>query len=82
MTSPMHWKNTAAQTFAKSHQITEEGVVCQACRKDITRVLVNSNHVPRWSKTSNKRECYIKECKNIVLASLHKATTENLVVKG
>ncbi len=74
----MQWKKETARTFALSYHIPQEGVVCQACRKDITRVLVDSNHVPRWSKTCHKRECCIKECKNIVFVSLHKTTTEDL----
>ena len=55
----------------------KEGVIYQACRKDVTRALSDSSFVPRWSKTCTNRECCIK-CKNIVFASLHKTKIDHI----
>ena len=74
----MQWKKESARKFFMSYKMPKEGVVCQACRKDVTRVLSDSSFVPRWSKTCIKRECCIKECKNIVFASLHKTKIDHI----
>ena len=54
------------------------GSVCQACRKDITRVLSNREHIPRWKKSLSVRECCVHGCENRVYASLHKSTSEDI----
>ena len=54
------------------------GLVCPACRKDITRVLANSSHVPRWTKLRPGRECCVQECSKNVFASLHKTTSDEV----
>ena len=56
----------------------EGGLVCPACRKDITRVLANSSHVPRWTKLRPGRECCVQECSKNVFASLHKTTSDEV----
>ena len=41
--------------------------------KDITRVLSDGEHLPRWMKISS-----VRECKNQVYASFHKTTNEEV----
>ena len=76
--SPMQWKKEAAREYVLAYKMPKEGVVCQACRKDVTRALSDSSFVPRWTKTCIERECSIKGCNNIVFASLHKISTEQV----
>ena len=58
--------------------VPKGGLVCPACRKDITRVLANSSHVPRWTKLHPGRECCVQECSKNVFASLHKITSDEV----
>ena len=53
--------------------ISLDGVVCQACRKDVTKALSDSRFVPRWSKHCEKKVCCIQQCHCKVFASLNKA---------
>ena len=77
-TTPSNWKNEGARMYVSSLNIPTDAPVCPACRKDITRVLSNSEHVPRWMKMSSVRECCVQGCKNQVYASFHKTTNEEV----
>jgi hypothetical protein len=53
--------------------------VCAACRKDITRMISNDAYVPRWEKERRRKNmCCIAQCPEIAMASLHKASSEQL----
>ena len=54
-------------------------MVCPACRKDITRVLSDSSHVPRWKKSSSERECCVQMCVSEVFASFHNITDSDKI---
>ena len=60
-TTPSQWKSDGARMYALALNVAMDGSVCPACRKDITRVLSNSEHVPRW-KTSPIRESCVHGC--------------------
>ena len=77
-TTPSQWKNEAARMYALALNVPMNGSVCQACRKDITRVLSNREHIPRWKKSLSVRECCVHGCENRVYASLHKSTSEDI----
>ena len=77
-TTPSSWKNEGARMYVSSLNIPTDAPVCPACRKDITRVLSNSEHVPRWMKMSSVRECCVQGCKNQVYASFHKITNKEV----
>ena len=72
LTSPSQWKNEDARRYAETLDVTGDHAVCPACRKDITRVLSDSSHVPRWTKSSSERECCVQMCAGKVYASYHK----------
>ena len=76
LTSPLQWKNDDARKYAATIiNMPEDSLVCPACRKDITRVLSDSSHVPRWTKLSSEKECCVQECTSNVFASFQKTTS-------
>ena len=78
LTSPSQWKNVDARRYIAKLNVSKGGLVCPACRKDITRVLANSSHIPRWTKLRPGRECCVQECSKNVFASLHKTTSDEV----
>ncbi len=50
--------------------LPEDGVICNACRKDVTRAVKDSTFVSRWCKY--KAMCSIPGCLQCVYGSLHK----------
>ena len=44
--TPATWKSKEAQSYVLSLKITENDLICAACRKDIARVLNDSAYVP------------------------------------
>ena len=53
-------------------------MICPACRKDITRVMSNTDHVPRWAKTPAEKYCSVVECKDTVFSALHKTSSQEI----
>ena len=74
--SPSQWKSDDARRYVESLNVPADGLICQTCRKDITKVLSDSMFVPRWKKSNDKRECCIQQCSNTVFASLHKTSEQ------
>ena len=75
MSSPLQWKREDAQRYVVG-LIPSGGKVCQACRKDVSRLLSDSNFVPRWSKLKTEKYCSINNCDNSVFASLKSGIEE------
>ena len=69
MSSPLQWKMEDAHRYVVG-LIPSGGKVCQACRKDVSRLLSDSNFVPRWSKLKTEKYCSINNCDNSVFASI------------
>ena len=64
LSSPKEWRNQEAIAYATSQNIS---LVCRPCRDEITRVLANPSHVPRWRKGVVEKcvkDCCIKHCSN------------------
>ena len=79
--SPVQWKSEDARKDAFSLNIPQDGVVCQPCRKDITRVLSDGSYTARWLKpqySKTEKICCINQCQNAVFACLQKSTLECL----
>ena len=63
LSSPNSWKNNSCRQLALSLNISEHSPVCRPCRNDITRLIRDPDHHPRWEKRIIS-ECIIPECKN------------------
>ena len=57
LTSPSQWKNVDAHRYIAKLNVPKGGLVCPACRKDITRVLANSSHGENVVCKSVPRTC-------------------------
>ena len=76
---PAYWKSEEARCLVYSLQVLLNAVVCQPCRRDVTRVLANTSYVPRWRKgrePTSARACCVMDCTDNVFASLHKASEQ------
>ena len=66
LSSPAEWKSEEARAYVFSLQVSPQSLVCRPCRKDVTRVLANSKHTPRWAKNSSPVEhvhnCCVHNC--------------------
>ena len=62
MSTPVKWKNKKAQELAVTLNVTDEQLVCQPCRQDISKLLSSSNCTPRWEKNNNPKKCLVLGC--------------------
>lgn len=77
-TKPQQWGDKEACALAESLVIPPAAPVCQACRRDIGRVLSDSNFTPRWVKNRDKvRACAIQNCTAEVFV-----TTKSITLEG
>ena len=78
---PANWKSAAAREYSHQHlHIPADSIVCQACRRDITRVLSDDTIVPRWNKPATETPaCCVSDCHQLSHAMLQKATPEQLL---
>lgn len=70
LTSPSQWISVDAQRYISSKGISEDGLVCSTCRRDITKVLSNDAFVPRWTKPNLQKKCHVKGCTDTAFTSL------------
>ena len=56
LSAPESWKNAHAKQIA--HTLTKQSLVCQLCRDDISKVVRNPAHTPRWVKLARKTNDY------------------------
>ena len=73
LNTPSKWKNVEVYRYISSLDVPEDGVICQTCRRDVTRVLTDPSHTPRWLLTTSQT-CCIDECKQVVFSSLQGQT--------
>lgn len=64
---PCTWKSEPAQLLARSLQLDLDKPVCHPCRDDISRLLKNLQHQPRWAKVRNK-SCCMPGCSRVMFA--------------
>ena len=77
MSAPSTWKNERARLLTRELNVPSDGEVCRACRDDISHVLKDSEHKPRWNKQEDKI-CSMPECNEVVFAKTNIATREQL----
>ena len=70
LSSPSKWRNGEAYRYFLSLNVPRGGVVCITCRRDISRVLSDPNHTPRWIQPSRKTACCVDGCREVVFSSL------------
>ena len=56
---PQTWRNEQAQQIAKSIHIWPDKCICRPCKDDITRLVKNPSHTPRWEKQSSMKCCML-----------------------
>ena len=54
---PQTWRNEQAQQIVKSLCIWPDKRICRLCKDDITRLVKNPSHTPRWGE-----KCGVKCC--------------------
>ena len=47
LSSYTQWKNEAAQKYVHDHGLSQDELVCNACRKDVTKITSNNTFIPR-----------------------------------
>ena len=65
LSTPALWRSEQARQLVQSMQVRLDTYICKPCKDDITRVLANPNHVPRWTK-GDKEKCCISNCRENV----------------
>ena len=65
-----------------SLKVSPQSLVCRPCRNDVTRVLANSKHTPRWAKNSSPVEhlhsCCVRNCGEAAFVSATLASAERM----
>lgn len=77
MTAPSSWKDERAKSLARELNITADGIVCRACRDDISRVVKDPGHTPRWEE-KEQMNCSMPGCGEVVFAKSNIITEEQL----
>ena len=75
---PKDWKNEQARVYVSSLNVPLSSKVC---RDDVTRVLSNPSHVPRWEKGKARQQsndCCIADCSSTSVALTSIASAEEL----
>ena len=54
--------NYLIKTLEPEKNIIPESCICQLCRDDVTKLISNPSHVPRWRKVKDKQWCSVSEC--------------------
>ena len=54
LSSPVQWRDDQARNYmyVLSMKVPVESLVCQPCRHDVTRVLVNPDYMLKWRKSN------------------------------
>ena len=65
LSSPESWKGILAKEYAYSQlHLTQQSLVCQLCRDDIRKLLMDPSSTPRWKKMGEKVKWCIHMCTN------------------
>ena len=73
MNSPCKWKNADACRYISSLNVPKDGVVCQTCRRDISRVLLDPQHTPRWAESRVTEYCVVVGCTEAAFSALQRS---------
>ena len=79
ISSPREWKNEHAQRYVLSIGMSADSLVCCPCRQDVTRVVTDPGHTPRWGRdvgTRLKNLCSVLNCTKIAFAHATISTGE------
>ena len=79
ISSPREWKNVQAQRYVLSIGMSADSLVCRPCRQDVTRVVTDPGHTPRWGRdveTKSKNLCSVLNCTKISFAHAAISTGE------
>ena len=87
LSSPNSWKNDSCQQLALSLEISGRSPVCRPCRNDITRLMKDPDHRPRWEKCKiTNTECIIiPQCNNTFFSKCsipHDDIVQHLMLAG
>ena len=76
-TTPQQWNSEGACSVATSLALSLTSLVCQACRRDISRVSSDPSFISRWEKIKFKGgTCVIQNCTTEVFVSTKLFTLE------
>lgn len=75
---PRTWKNTKAQELSASLGVDQGDWICRACRDDISRLLKDSSHPPRWEK-GKPINCCVPSCSEAFFSHYKVGYTEQLI---
>ena len=67
--------------YVLSLNISGESLVCRSCRDDVTRVLSNSSHVPKWRKVGVETSdiyCCVKHCTHYSFTQTNMGSSDEL----
>ena len=67
MSTPAQWRNKRVQELATKLDISDEDMVCQLYRQDISKMISTPNHTPRWKKTVEHKQCCVSKCPDKLL---------------
>ena len=79
--SPNQWRSDKVRTYAlTSLKLSPNAIVCRLCRDDISKVLMNSSHVPRWTLRREKiiNKCIVDKCNDDSFVSTKVCTADEL----
>ena len=74
MSAPSTWKNERARLLARELNVPSDGEICRSYRDDISRLLRDFEHKPRWNKQENKI-CSMPEYDEVAFAKTNIATS-------
>ena len=80
LSTPAEWRNEEARKFVVSLHVQSDALICKRCKDDVTRVLANPSHIPRWRKggVTGKDKCCITLCSESVFAHGRLGSSEQM----
>ena len=81
LSSPSAWRDEQARTYVLSLKVPLACYICCLCRDDVTRILANPSHVPRWKKgknSSNSSNCCVLGCSSVSLSAVSSTFQDEL----
>ena len=82
LSSPAQWRSQQARDWVQlSLQVRAHSIICKPCKDDVTRMLANPAHTPRWKKErkTSSEKCCILNCSENAFVSSKLASIERLL---